>query len=516
MTGAPAHWRLHNTRDMDAELWATIRRLFEVEKLSKKRIAERLGVHRWTVRRALACQDGPPRDLPRRPEGPGKLEAFKGYLESRIRDFPELSAVKLLAEIKKQSYGGGITIVKDYLQTIRPKRTREVFLRIETPPGDFGQVDWFNTDSVIIGNTRRKLSCFVMVLGYSRMIYLEFTLSQCLEDFIQCHINAFSFFGGIPKRCLYDNLKSVCLYRSGSLIQLNERFMEFAGAMGFEPLLCNPARGNEKGKVESGGKYVKGNFLPGRHIILWPDIQEEAGSWRDETANQRIHATTREVPAIRFERERPCLLPLPAKPYDVSIVRSAKATSQALIHFDANRYSVPHAYAYKTLTIKAAKGEVKIWEGPRLVAAHPRSYERGVVVENPKHYEGILTLKKQALAARTRDAFLALGPLAHRYLEGLIETDLNIPHHLAKIMECVYLYGRSETFSALEEAASHVACGAAYIKNIIWQKRSVRNLSDPQPVELAKKPQWTQMTVEQPDLSIYDELFEDSGEPSRG
>ncbi|MBI4369189.1 MAG: transposase [Elusimicrobia bacterium] len=129
---------------MEAELWAAIRRLFEAEKLSKSAIAERLAVHRWTVRRALAFKDGPPQDLPRRGPNAGKLKPYKTYLTCRLKDFPELSAVKLLSEIKKQGYPGSLTILKDYLQTIRPRKTREVFLRIETPPGDFGQVDWFN------------------------------------------------------------------------------------------------------------------------------------------------------------------------------------------------------------------------------------------------------------------------------------------------------------------------------------------------------------------------------------
>ncbi|MEK7110193.1 MAG: IS21 family transposase, partial [Patescibacteria group bacterium] len=390
---------------MNAELWATIRRLFEVDKLSKSAISKRLGVHRRTVRRAIGSRDGPPLDLPRQSDGSAKLEAYKGHLKSRIEAFPELSGIKLLREIKKQGYGGGITILKDYLQTIRPKKTREVFLRIETSPGDFAQVDWFNTGSVIIGNTRRRLSCFVMVLGYSRMLYLEFTLSQSLEAFIGCHVNAFNFFGGLTRKCLYDNLKSVCLYRNGTLIQFNERFMGFAGAYGFEPVLCNVARGNEKGKVENGGKYVKGNFLAGRPFILWPDIEEEAEGWRDEVANQRIHATTREQPMARFAHEQTCLLLVPEKGFDASIVRSVKATSQALIHFDGNRYSVPHPQAYKVLTVKASKGEVKIWEGSKLLTVHARSYERGVVVENPKHYEGILALKKQALVARNKNAF---------------------------------------------------------------------------------------------------------------
>src|SRR3989338_166965 len=151
---------------MNSELWATIRRLYEVEKLSKSTIARRLSIHRWTVR-------------------------------------------QLLKEIKEQGYTGSNTILLEYLRTIRPERHPRVFLRLETQPGEFAQVDWMNVWSITIGNAKRKLSCFVMVLSYSRMIYLEFTLSQRLEDFLQAHLNAFDFFGGVPDKINYDNLKTV-------------------------------------------------------------------------------------------------------------------------------------------------------------------------------------------------------------------------------------------------------------------------------------------------------------------
>lgn len=497
---------------MDAGLWAAIRRLYSVEKLSQRAISKRLGIHRKTVWLALRSETPGKRGGALGRKRASKLDAYKGYLRERIKEYPEISGTKLLQEIRAQGYAGGHTILREFIEETRPPKTREAFLRIETAPGEFAQVDWANVGSTFVGSTCRKLSAFVMVLSYSRMIYVELTLSQSLEDFIACHINAFRFFGGVPKKCLYDNLKSVCLYRSGSLIQFNERFLEFAGTFEFEPVLCNVARGNEKGKVESGIGYLRKNFLAGYSLHnAWPHIQTDAVYWRDDIANVRQHATTRERPVARWSAEKIVLRPIPEKGFDCSIVRSAKATSQALIHFDGNRYSVPYTYAYKALTLKASFGEVKIFDGPRLLASHRRSYERGVVTENPKHYEGLLALKKQALASKTREQFLALGDLGRRYLEGLTETDLNVAHHLAKIMELVYLYGRTEVLGALEEAAKFGAWGAPYIQNIITQKRAARNLREPEPLELSKKPQWAKVTVEQPDLALYDELFEEGG-----
>ncbi|MBI4424282.1 MAG: IS21 family transposase [Elusimicrobia bacterium] len=236
---------------MDTETWASVRRLHEVEKLSKSAIAKRLGIHRWTVRRALASPTGPPADLPRRPQTPGKLEAYREYLSRRLKEYPELNGAKLLVELRRMGYAGGYTILKDYLHTVRPK-TIKAFLRLETLPGEFAQVDWANVGTIVIGNAKRKVSCFVMVLSYSRMMYLEFTLSQCLEDFLAAHINAFKFFGGVVKKVNYDNLKTVVLARVGQDIRFHPRFMDFAGAYLFEPIPCGVRQAHEKGKVENG------------------------------------------------------------------------------------------------------------------------------------------------------------------------------------------------------------------------------------------------------------------------
>ena len=425
---------------MDSELWSTIRRLFEVEKFSKSAIAQRLHIHRWTVRRALASTDSPPQDKPKRRPGPIKLDSHKGYLQERLQRYPELSAAKLLKEIRRQGYNGGYTLLKRYLETIRPNSQPQAFLRIETLPGEFAQVDWANVGTIPIGNAKRKLSCFVMVLSFSRMIYIEFTVSQCLEDFIQCHINAFTFFGGVVKKINYDNLKTVVLLRESELIRFHPGFMDFAGTYLFEPIPCGVRKAWEKGKVESGIKYVRSAFLAGREILSWQGIQQEANDWRDKEANTRIHGTTREKPVDRFAQEKPLLQALPTKDYDSSIVRSVEASKQALVHFDSNRYSVPHRWANKkSLTLKATAHEVRIFEGPRLLATHQRCYEKYRPIENPAHYDGLLAERKKAKTAKLAETFLSLAPECKQYLEGLMASELHVPSHVEKIQDMVCL-----------------------------------------------------------------------------
>lgn len=487
---------------METHLWAEIRRLRQVEHCSLSEIARRMHMDRKTVRIALQEEILPERKA-RRVQS-SKLDAYKTYITDRLKEYPQLPATVLYEEILPLGYTGKQRILWQYLATVRQKK-RETFLRIETLPGAYAQVDWANCGTVQIGTAVRKISCFVMVLSYSRMMYLAFRLSQCREDFIQCHINAFTFFGGVPRKILYDNVKTVVLSRMGNDIRMNPQFLAFAGTFLFEPVCCNPGRGNEKGKVESGIKYIRSSFLSGKPIA-WPHINADAVHWRDEIANVRVHATTRERPLNRFEQEKTRLLPFPEKPYDASIIRPVNASSQALVPFDGNRYSVPYARAYNTLTLKATLHDICVFAGIHRVALHKRSYERGMVIEDPSHYAGLLAEKKKAFASKLKDHFLGLGELSHAYLDGLLKTDLQLPHHIRSIMEYVQMYGKTEVLQAMDHALQHNAYGAPYLKNIIFQQRSARGMQESVPIVIPAKPAWTRISVEEQDLSLYDDL----------
>lgn len=491
---------------MNTELWAAIRRLREVEKLSRSAIARRLNIHRRTVGRALASPMGPPADLPRHGSQAGRLDSHKDYLHRRLRDYPELSGRKLLVEIRRLGYAGGYTILKEFLRTIRPE-TPKAFLRIETQPGEFAQVDWANVGTIQIGNGKRKLSCFVMVLSFSRMMYLELTLSQCLEDFMACHVSAFRFFGGIVKKINYDNLKTVVLSRMGAEIRFHPRFLDFAGYYLFDPVPCAVRAPWQKGKVENGIKYVRSAYLAGRPLLNLPQLREDAATWLSEEANVRIHGTTRERPVDRFVAERPLLGPLPPTDYDCAIVRSLPASKQGLVQFETNRYTVPSEKARRMLTLKATGQTVCLFDGPDLVATHPRNYEKYRVIENPAHYARLVAERKKARAAKRVEAFLALGPESGPYLKGLVASELHLPSHLDKILELVGTHGKAEVLSAVRHALSYNAFSASYIQNILRQREAARNRPHLEPIRLSKKPDWAEAVVEEPDLGIYDDLF---------
>jgi transposase len=485
---------------MNAELWAEIKRLFAIEKIPISEIARRMRLDRKTVRRATRAERLP---VVVRSSSPSILEPYKPYLAERLAAYPRIPATVLLQELRKQGYAGKVRILQEHLKTVRGK-PKEVFLRIETPPGEQAQCDWANCGTVRIGKVLRKLSAFVMVLSYARMIYVEFTLSQCLEDFIQCHINALRFFGGVPRKILYDNLKQVVLSRTGADIRFNPRFTEFSGVFGFEPVPCNVARGNEKGKVENGIYYLRVNFMAGRELV-WPDVNLDVQGWMKEIANVRLHRTTRERPVDRWEREKPFLLELPARPYDASIVRPVRSSHQALVRFEGNFYSVPHAYAYKTLILKATATAVRVLSDTTEVAVHMRSYDRGVVVENPKHFEGILSTKRKHFSNILHKRFLELGDIAKRFLDGLIQAEVHPLRHLQQILNLVGVYGKDSVLSAMEHAMECNAYGAAYVQNILLQRRSAQGLLEVQQLEIPQRPDWNDIVTDEPDLSIYDD-----------
>jgi len=490
---------------MQPELWAEIKRLGQSEKLKISEIARRVRVDRKTVRRVLASEGLPV--VTRTPRQPSKLDPFKKYIEERLKAYPHLCGSVIYDELRRQGYAGKIRILREYLAGVRPNQ-KEVYLRIETAPGEQMQVDWANCGSIVVGQATRKLSAFVAVLSYSRLMYLEFTLSQCQEDFIRCHINAFRYFSGVCRKILYDNLKLVVLSRVGSEVRFNPRFLEFSGIFGFEPILCNVARGNEKGKVENGIHYIRDSFLHGREIKSWAELQRQAVQWLNEVSNVRLHRTTQEQPVKRWERERGLLQALPCREYDASILRTGRSTHQALVSFDGNTYTVPPTYAYKTVAIRADEREVWILSDSLEIARHRRSYDRCAVIEDPKHVAGIVALKRRAFTARQEKHFLGFGPEAKEYYEGLLSNQVHPVRHIMKIMDLAATYGEPEVLAAVREALKYKAFGAAYVQSILFQRRTAKNLGEILPLTIPQKPEWNELRTKEPDLSIYDKLFE--------
>lgn len=288
--------------------------------LSHTAIARRLGVNRRTIYR-LVRTGQLERDLEEeqaryrpRPPVTKKVDAYKPILVTRLEAYPELSCVRLFDEIRAAGYRGGLTQLKLLVRELRPRPVSEPVLRFETPPGKQAQVDFARI--VLPWGIRYAL---LVVLGYSRLLWLRFYPRQDMRTLQLGLEEAFGFFGGVPTELLFDQMKTVitrdCRLEGGALVK-NAEFLRFAAHWNFTPRACRPYRAQTKGKVERPIRYVRGNFLYGRPFVSDGDLDEQRERWLRDTANVRTHQTTKERPVDRFERDEHALLqPLASRPY---------------------------------------------------------------------------------------------------------------------------------------------------------------------------------------------------------
>jgi len=433
---------------IDYELYCKLRHLKDHEALSAHQIAGELAMDPRTVGKWLARERFCQRKASLRVS---KLDPFKNEI-ARMLEAHAFTAAQILVRLREQGYAGGYSIVKDLVRTIRPPK-RQAYLTLAFAPGECAQVDWGCYGSVAVGNTRRRLSFFVMVLCYSRMLYCEFTVSQSLEHFLGCHQNAFHFFGCVPKKIMVDNLKSAVLRRIvGRPPVFNPRYLDFANHYGFTIAACNVGRGNEKGRVENAVGYVKKNFLAGLEIPDFAALGPAAKNWLQTVANVRTHGETRKKPLELFEAEGPCLLPLPVNPFDIATVSPQRASSQFRITLDTNRYSVPAEYATRRLTVKTDPERICVYAQDKLIARHIRSYERYQDFEDPDHPKALLAQRKKARDQKIFMRFLGLSPKADLYYRKLAERRLNPQQHVRKIVALSEIYGNEPVARAIEDA----------------------------------------------------------------
>ncbi len=479
------------------EQWCQLRKMAERDRLSAAQIARTLALSARTVRRWLKEPYRPRTRVLRA----SALDPFKGRIMGLVKEHP-YTAVQILNLLREQGFEGGITIVKDYLQQIRP-HGQEPYLTLSFAPGQCAQVDWGSWQLIVVGNTHRRLSFFVMVLGYSRMMYVEFTLGQSQEHFLTCHRHAFEFFGGVPGEVMCDNCKTAVLSHPHGLAPvINPRYADFAVHYGFTVKACNVRKANEKGIVESAVGYVKHNFLAGRPINQFDSLNPAVGLWLEQIANVRIHGRTKCRPIDLFVAEKPLLKPLPTHPYDCGTVGSVAVDRQFRVRVDGNRYSVPAAYAGRGLLLKLYPERLCLYDGEKLVTEHLRSYDRNQDFENPEHVRPVLERKRRADEQHLLKRFLALSPQAESYYRQLAERKFAWRLHLRKIVALADVYGPEKVARALADALYYHAFSSDYIANILEQRE--RRLPEPGPLHLTRKQDVLDLELPDPDLSVYD------------
>lgn len=478
-----------------------IRHLHISQKMRVSDIARQFGITRETVRNALKKESFVGRKCARRSS---LLDPYKDEIMKILDDFPDLSARRILEKIRERGYQGHITILGDYLRESHVHRP-EPYLRLTSVPGLQAQVDWGHCGQFMVGQTIRPLYCFAIVLSFSRAIHLEFTMTMSMEVFLEAHVKAFEYFRGCPKEMLYDNLSSVVTSHVGTDIRFNPRFLDFSGYYGFKPKACNVRKAREKGRIEMMIKYIKRNFLAGRIFTGLDDVRRQACQWRDEIANVRIHSVTRQRPVDLLKQERPILISLPDNPYDTSLKQLKICPPDAFIRFQTNDYSVPFSCVGRELLIKADAHTVKILDGIHLVAEHARSWEKNRMIENPDHRKELIAWRSKATVSKAFQELEGLGPECRDYLDGLNRCDINMNHHVMRLLSLCRIYGNTELRQAISHALSYGAFGADYIENIIVINRRRRYAKPPTgPIQIHSRPDLTNLDVTPHPMTIYE------------
>ena len=483
---------------VDYETFCQIRDHLVRQRLSVAQTARALNLDTRTVARWAEVEQFRARVAVARTS---KLDAFKGQIV-RWLDAHPYSAQQIFQRLGEAGYDGGLTIVKDYVHRIRPRR-QPAFLKLDFQPGECAQVDWGSYGTIRVGNTTRRLSFFLMVLCYCRRMYLEFTVSQEMEFFLACHENAFAAFGGVPARLMVDNLKSAVLQRLiGVAPVFNPKYLDFSRHWGFQITACNVVSGWEKGRVENGVGFVKKNFLAGQEFIDFPAVQPAAQLWVDTVADVRVHGTTQRRPIDLFDEERSHLKRLNPAGFDLARVREVSVNKQFRVALDSNTYSVPSRHVGQRLTLKAYADRVCIYAHDQLVARHDRSMQRHLDIEHPDHAQQLVMQRHSAREQRLLVAFLALSPRAQAYREGLEARRVNARVHLRQILALAELHGNEAVARALDDGLELQAFSAEYIAHMLAARRRIG--AEPAALQLTRGADLLEIELPPPDLSIYD------------
>src|SRR5580700_4236662 len=383
----------------------------------------------------------------------------------------------------------------------------EAFLRLRTLPGEQAQVDWAHFGHLAIGRARRPLMAFVMVLSYSRQIFLRFFLNARMENFLRGHVGAFAAWNGCPRVLLYDNLKSAVLERHGDAIRFHPTLIAFAAHYRYDPRPVAVARGNEKGRVERAIRYVRDNFFAAREFKDIDDLNAQAEAWCNGHAADR-RCPGQDTVSVReaLAAEAPGLLALPDNPYPLIERVAVKAGKTPYVRFDLNDYSVPHSYVRRTLTVLADTDRLRIVDGQAIVASHPRSFDKGQQIEDPAHVQALVAWKRQARRHRATDRLAQAAPASRTLLVRAAERGANLGSTTASLVQLLERYGASQLDAAIIEALERDVPHPNAVRLALERRRDDRQQAPPVALTLPAHVQARDKAVRAHSLEIYDQL----------
>jgi len=489
------------SRDLEAQ----ILRLYHVEKWPVGTIAHQLSLHHSVVERVLA-QAGVPKPASTRPS---LVDPYMPFILETLRKYPRLRASRLYQMLKERGYPGAPSHLRAIVSRHRPSPAPTAYLRLRTLPGEQAQADWAHFGKLQIGKALRPLVAFVMVLSYSRAIFLRFFLGLGIWNFLRGHQQAFSRWGGCPRVILYDNLKSAVLERVGDAIRFNPTLLNFSAHWRFEPRPVAPGRANEKPRVERAVGFVRTSFFAARKWKDLEDLNRQAEQWASLEAMERRwpEDTSRTVQEV-FEEERGKLLELAPNPFPTQERCEVSVGKTPYVRFDLNDYSVPHELVEKTLVVLADEEVVRILHQNEVVATHRRSYNKGEQIEDPTHIARLVEEKRQARKHRGVDRLSHAAPSSARLLAEIAERGGNLGSAVARLLELLETYGAQELEGALAEALRLGTPHPPAVRHILERRREAQGQGPALPLLLSEEARRRDLVLPPPSLQAYDNLKE--------
>lgn len=485
---------------------AQILRYYHVEKWRINTIAQQLGVHHSTVARVLAQAGLPRMGTPARASA---VDAYVAFITQTLTRFPTLTASRLFVMVSERGYRGSASQFRHRVALLRPRPSAEAYLRLRTLPGEQAQVDWAHFGHLVIGRARRPLMAFVMVLSYSRAIYLRFFLDARMASFLAGHAGAFAAFGGVARILLYDNLKSAVLERHADAIRFHPTLLAFAAHHRFEPRPVAPARGNQKGRVERAIRYARESFFAARRFSDLADLNVQAAAWCAGQACQRPCPEDASLSVGEaFAREQPLLLPMPADAFAQHERLEVRIGKTPYARFDLNDYSVPATCVQRTLSVLADTDRVRIVDGLTLLASHRRSYDRGAQIEDPTHIQALVDHKRAGRVHRVTDELIRAVPPIRELLVSAAARGHNLGSITAALQRLRGQCTIAELHQAVEEALAREVPHPNAVRLALERRREQRGQPAANVVTLPEHLQQRDVIVTPHTLQSYDQLSE--------
>ena len=479
------------------ELIAKVRRLHFYEHYTIHAVSQTVKLHRDTVRRILygdmEASDGK--------MSISILDPYKEVIDSHLEQYPSIRATKIYQLLVDRGYKGSISTVRRFVRGRRKKRGRG-YRPLSFFAGEQAQVDWAHFGSLKVAGGERKLYLFVMVLSYSRAIYAEFTFDSKTDSFLRLHERAFIYFGGVPRKLLYDNLKSAVAERCGNTIRYNQFLLEFSGFYGFVPAACQPYSGNQKGRVERAIRYIRESFFEGYTPEHIQEANRDLKKWLNKTANKRPWPDGKESCVSKRWKEEKAFLQTPTHShgFKAKYSQTVKSSKHGLIRFDLNDYSIPMKYQRLALTLEADDEQVYIFSNEKLIANHYRSWERGQRVLNRDHWQQNVDEKKQQFRF---DQILHEVPQLESNLRILVERGEQKAAICRQFNALRKLFGDEMFCRALSIAQESEKYHPEQLKRTLKSLEAKGN-KPTVPFEIKNKPELSKFDVKSHSLDIYD------------